>query len=86
MTSATPAPAACGAQLTTIQVDPNTSARLYTMLNSQATPMLMWPSRYLQHLPEPWLRIVGTRLMISQPCACLRQGVSSDQGVTPVSW
>lgn len=52
MTSATPAPAACGAQLTTIQVDPNTSARLYTMLNSQATPMLMWPNRYLQQLPK----------------------------------
>jgi len=47
MTSATPAPAACGAQLTTIQVDPNTSARLYTMLNSQATPILMWPTKYL---------------------------------------
>ena len=52
MTSATPAPAACGAQLTTIQVDPNTSARLYTMLNSQATPMLTWPTRYLRHLPN----------------------------------
>ncbi len=48
MTSATPAPAACGAQLTTIQVDPNTSARLYTMLNSQATPILTWPTKYLQ--------------------------------------
>ena len=47
MTSATPAPAACGAQLTTIQVDPNTSARLYTILNSQATPMLICPTRYL---------------------------------------
>ena len=52
MTSATPAPAACGAQLTTIQVDPNTSARLYTMLNSQATPMLTWPTRYLQQLAK----------------------------------
>ena len=49
MTSATPAPAACGAQLTTIQVDPNTSARLYTMLNSQATPMFAWPTKYLQN-------------------------------------
>ena len=40
MTSATPAPAACGAIVTTLQVEMKTSARLYTMLKSQATKRL----------------------------------------------
>lgn len=48
MTSATPAPAACGAHSTTIQVLANTSATLYTSAKSQATPMLVCATSHLR--------------------------------------
>lgn len=48
MTSATPAPAACGAFVTTHHVDTNTSARLYSILKSQATKRLVCCMRNLR--------------------------------------
>ena len=52
MTSATPAPDACGAMVTTVQLAMNTRVMLYTMLNSHATPMLVCCSRYLHAQTE----------------------------------
>ena len=50
MTSATPAPAAWGAMVTTVQVEKNTRLREYTMLNSQAQKRLAFRMSHLHRL------------------------------------
>lgn len=70
MTSATPAPAAWGAQLTTIQVEPNTSAMLYAMLNIHATPMFVWPTRNLRSSCLDSLGISGVWVNVYTTVAC----------------
>jgi hypothetical protein len=76
MTSGTPEPCALGAKPTTRKELPATSARLNSVLNSHATPMLVWPIRkrvapYLKKARMPMTCGVRVHDVV---CVCVCQG------------